>query len=283
VGLLQGKRNGSHASVSLRNPQARTDGLIVEEVGDEVLVYDSTAKRAHCLGATAARVWRACDGNANVEALSVALDLSTDTVTRALAELEQSKLLSGLEIHEGGSSNGRGNGITRRQLTARSAKIGTAVISAPLILSIAAPTAMAAATPLPFQCQLFSTDGCGSCKIIAGCCCCDVSCGGECKVCSSVNFCNAGTQDCQGAPPQKAAHCSDIGSGTPVSVSGCCGQSFPAARGCGCAFSGTTDATCCDSTTGAACTSTANCVPCCKGVPIVIDPLNPNGAIGSCN
>ena len=44
-------------------PQARTTGVVVEHLADEVLVYDLERDRAHCLNQAAARVWEKCDGS----------------------------------------------------------------------------------------------------------------------------------------------------------------------------------------------------------------------------
>ena len=44
-------------------PRARTAGVVVEHLADEVLVYDLERDRAHCLNLAAARVWERCDGN----------------------------------------------------------------------------------------------------------------------------------------------------------------------------------------------------------------------------
>ena len=63
-----------------RKPVARTEELGVEEIGDELLVYDQRSDQAHCLGSAAARVWRACDGTRTVEEFSVALTLEKGTV-----------------------------------------------------------------------------------------------------------------------------------------------------------------------------------------------------------
>jgi hypothetical protein len=43
-------------------PRARQDDLTIRELPDETLVYDRRRQRAHCLNATAALVWRHCDG-----------------------------------------------------------------------------------------------------------------------------------------------------------------------------------------------------------------------------
>src|SRR5713226_10408745 len=43
-------------------PLARREGLVIQELPDEVLVYDLERDRAHCLNETAAFVWERCDG-----------------------------------------------------------------------------------------------------------------------------------------------------------------------------------------------------------------------------
>ena len=43
-------------------PLARKEGLVIQELPDEVLVYDLDRDRAHCLNQTAAFVWQRCDG-----------------------------------------------------------------------------------------------------------------------------------------------------------------------------------------------------------------------------
>ena len=145
MSLFKGRPNGRHAFVRSQKWLARSEDIVVEELEDEILVYDSKNKRAHCLGTTAARVWRACDGKTDVGALSKSLDLSVDTVNQALAGLEEASELThtqGLEVVQAGSGNG--DGMTRRQMTLRSAKVGGAAIAAPLIYSIAVPSPAAA-------------------------------------------------------------------------------------------------------------------------------------------
>ena len=48
------------------NPIARQNGLVVQEMPDEVLVYDLDTNKAHCLNGSAALVWKSCDGNNTV-------------------------------------------------------------------------------------------------------------------------------------------------------------------------------------------------------------------------
>ena len=49
-----------------QNPMARQNGLVVQEMPDEVLVYDLDTNKAHCLNQSAALVWKSCDGNNSV-------------------------------------------------------------------------------------------------------------------------------------------------------------------------------------------------------------------------
>lgn len=180
---FQGRQNGKHASANSRLPLARGDDLVVEELGDELLIYDKLENRAHSLNGTAARVWRACDGYTNTAVLATKLELDSDTLEKALYELESCALLQ----------QEPQIGHTRREMTVKAAKFG-AVASIPFIYSVVGPIPMAAATPTPAQCQFYSTGSCGACKQICGCCCCCQNCSNfdpSCKVCYPSSLCNA--------------------------------------------------------------------------------------------
>jgi hypothetical protein len=43
-------------------PCSRADNLVIRELDDETLVFDSERNEAHCLNQTAALVWKHCDG-----------------------------------------------------------------------------------------------------------------------------------------------------------------------------------------------------------------------------
>jgi hypothetical protein len=185
-------------------PLARSQNLIVEELGEELLVYDTEADRGHCLSPEAARVWRRCDGHTPSAGLSAQLELDADTVNRALDELDACNLL------EAAPQLTVDGGTTRRELTVKMVKVGGAVAAAPLIVSIAAPTAASAFTPPPgceaiTQC-LFNCGQTGSGCQGAACVCCQLDqckcndtpgciCPGTGKVSrpSNVKFCNLGT------------------------------------------------------------------------------------------
>ena len=165
-------------------PLARSEGLVVEEVGDELLVADPLSNRAHSLNAFAARVWQACDGETTAEELVTKLDSDRDSVAHALAELSDCELLE----RTGPPIVGNG-GMTRRDLGVRAAKVGAAAA----IISVALPVAEAAATPTPAKCLLYTDSDCDNCTNICGCCCCGQAGGGatepSCKTCYTISGC----------------------------------------------------------------------------------------------
>jgi coenzyme PQQ synthesis protein D (PqqD) len=57
-------------------PLARSDGLIVQELDGELLVYDLERHRAHRLSETAAFVWRRCEGEHMARIRSTATTLA---------------------------------------------------------------------------------------------------------------------------------------------------------------------------------------------------------------
>lgn len=251
---LQGKPSRTHASLDARAPLRRSEDLILEELGDELLVYDKTNKRAHCLSPDAARVWRACDGSMDTSALSAQLGLPRDVVRRALDELQNSELLDqGLELVNVGSENGNGTAVTRRELAVRSAKVGTAAATAPLILSLAVPSAAMAATLTFGQCAIYSSQSCGNnpgqCGFYDGCCCCCSYQGatGNCFACTSLGTCTAPVSGNTCPPglgtggPGTRANCASGNTGAnPVGTQGCCGpQGNPGATNCGCLYTTT--------------------------------------------
>lgn len=144
-------------------PIARTDELVIEELGDELLVYDLIRDEAHSLGAVAARVWNACDGRTTLEGMTAELDLDHATVTEAVEGLRACNLLD-----EGPQDDG----VTRRGFTLRTLKIGAVATAAPLIVSVAAPAAAMAVTEAFCQSISVTGHGCGDCHKF-GCCCCE--------------------------------------------------------------------------------------------------------------
>ena len=125
-------------------PDARRQGLLVQELSDEVLVYDRERNKAHCLNRTAALVWNRCDGTRSVEeiAFAIAEEINTpvdeDLVWLGVEQLGKANLL-----HQRTGMPELSSGLSRREVIRR---IGlTAAIALPVVTSIVAPTASQAA------------------------------------------------------------------------------------------------------------------------------------------
>ena len=124
-------------------PAARRDGLVVKQLAEEVLVYDTRADKAHCLNQTAAMIWEFCDGQTTVDGIVAKLradsitSVNQNTVSLAIAQLTEINLLSGnVDLETGG--------LSRRQLM-RTMGVA-ALVAVPVITSIIAPTAAHAST-----------------------------------------------------------------------------------------------------------------------------------------
>ncbi|HEX4735914.1 MAG TPA: PqqD family protein [Thermoleophilaceae bacterium] len=283
---MSGRSNGNHASLRAKKPLARTDELVVEEFGDEFLIYDSRHHRAHSLGTTAASIWRACDGTVDVETMSERLDLTEVEIRHALDELEALSLMhTPVDVMQSGET--KSSGITRRQMTMRSVKAGAAVVTVPLVYSINVNPALATLTPTPFQCELYTTQDCGSdagCAAIFGCCCCCQG-GGDCKTCGSIALCEGANSPGQPCIPDQGGgtgtNCSSQGGKHPADTAGCCG--VDGAKDCGCGWG--PGGYCCKPGTLEKCDpGDTDCVPCCNSTDegnVVITSSMPMGCCKS--
>ena len=129
-------------------PRARRDDLLVEDIVDEILIYDLRSEQAHCLNGTAAAVWRACDGHADIAGLVAATSAAIGAwcdehlVLLALEQLSERDLLDGPPVVAS-------PGFSRRELMER---VALPMLLLPLITTLSAPTpamAQSCATMLP--------------------------------------------------------------------------------------------------------------------------------------
>jgi hypothetical protein len=144
-----------------RLPTRRKQGLVVDDLPDEVLVYDLDRHKAHCLNRTAALVWKQCDGRTPPGTIARRLEdqlqtpCNEDVVWLALRQLDKINLLEG-----GLSLPPQLAGLSRREMM-RALGIAAAV-GVPLVTSIVAPTAAEAATCLPKDATCSATIRCCS-------------------------------------------------------------------------------------------------------------------------
>jgi len=122
-------------------PIARQNDLVIQEMPDEMLVYDITANRAYCLNTTAASIWKLCSGERTLDDIQrqmthgsgAAIDI--DLIRLGIQELASYELLD--------EPPPRAFGTSRREVIRR---IGMAsVIALPVIASLTAPKSALAA------------------------------------------------------------------------------------------------------------------------------------------
>jgi hypothetical protein len=134
-----------HWSERMPNPTQATT-VHVEQVGDELCIYDWRRKRVHALNPTAAQVWRLCDGQTSPAQIGAALESAfglpdaEEVAWLTLAQLERAHLLA-----EGVVAPSARRVLPRRQFL----KLGVAAALLPVIHSIVAPAAVAAQSPIP--------------------------------------------------------------------------------------------------------------------------------------
>ncbi len=128
-----------------KQPLARTEGLIIQELPDEILVYDQANDKAHCLNETASLVWKHCDGQKDIAEIAklVGKELNASVkdefVWLALDQLEKESLLE-----KETEFSLKTMGISRREVIKR---IGLAsVIALPIVTSLLNPMSAKAAT-----------------------------------------------------------------------------------------------------------------------------------------
>ena len=128
-------------------PRARQEGLIIHDLPEELLIYDLTRHRAHCLNRTARILWRHCDGQTPVRELAQRLAEDTGQpidetiVWLGLEQLAEKQLLQeSLPALPSAARPGR------RELSRRAAALGGLALLLPMVQSILAPDVAAAAS-----------------------------------------------------------------------------------------------------------------------------------------
>lgn len=183
-------------------PIARKDDLVLQEMEEEILVYDLRTDKAICLNQTSALVWQNCDGKKTVAEIAGNLEKRLDApvdekiVRFALSKLKEANLL---ENKEGLPDHFKG--ISRRQVIR---EIGlTSMVAIPVVASLVAPLAVHAQS----ACNTGATCTC----TISG-----MDAGGAGMACTAA----ANTGGCNGFP---GCRCLATSSGVPVSP-GVCGM-----------------------------------------------------------
>ena len=173
-------------------PLAREQGLIVDSIGDELLVYDTACSRAHSLNVVAAAVWRACDGQRDVDQLAMFTEFDRSALELALNNLLDVGLIT----------NYQPTGVSRRVVLRRlSLTAAGLAVGLPVIRSIAAPTAAMATSGLT-RCTSRVDSGCASGSF-----------------CNSQSYCHPGPRASSGSSCIVGAGSCELGSACETIIS----------------------------------------------------------------
>ena len=142
-------------------PLARTAGLVIRDLPDELLVYDLERHKVSCLNRVAALVWRSADGRTSVPGIArklraeIGAPLDENAVWLALDRLDDARLI------EGGVSPGDRGSVSRRDCMRELARIGVRAALLPTVASIVAPRAADAASVVgPNDCRNLPPGAC---------------------------------------------------------------------------------------------------------------------------
>ena len=122
-------------------PQARHERLVVQQMGDETVIYDEQRNQIHRLNQTAALVWRNCDGRRTTADLALIVQseigspMTEEMVWLALDRLEKGHLLQARLARP--EAQGQ---VTRRQMLRKAALVGGVTLLLPVVQSMVAPT-----------------------------------------------------------------------------------------------------------------------------------------------
>lgn len=173
-------------------PKSRTKDLVVQELENELLIYDLNNNKAFCLNETSAIVFQFCNGNYSVAEIADLMSkklktlVSEDFVWLVIEELKKDNLVENKE-----QLNNYFNGLSRREIV-KKAGLAT-MIALPIITSVVAPSAAMA--------QSGKAGVLGACATTANC----VS-GLTCKTCTlGISApCNGGLACCANTDPISA-------------------------------------------------------------------------------
>jgi len=122
-------------------PEARRKDLLLQDFGDELVIYDQERHRAHYLNRTAALVWLSCDGQKGITELTRLLENELDTAIndvvtwQALNQLQKAQLL-----REPITPSAPVDGISRRQVLRKLSRTAALAFVLPVVTTIIAPT-----------------------------------------------------------------------------------------------------------------------------------------------
>lgn len=148
-----------------QKPKARTEGVLVEEMDGETLVYDLETHDAHCLNPAAALLWKRSDGRTPVRAMvpllrEVGLPEEEAVVWMALSRLEKVGLVERVDLP------GTKASFSRKEVLRALGAAAAMSLVLPAVESVVAPLAAQTASCITLAaCQALPAKSCGGLPI----------------------------------------------------------------------------------------------------------------------
>jgi hypothetical protein len=163
------------------HPQAKTNGLVIQELSDEVLVYDLAKNKAYDLNLTSALVWQNCDGNKSVTEIAQTMEkklnqkVPDELVWLTLEKLKKEGLVSYEKEHFKQFTS-----VNRRELLKRASFVS--LVALPVVVSLVAPIPLhaqsgGAPAPVCLSCTMKTLADCATCNMQPGECYGNSGCG----------------------------------------------------------------------------------------------------------
>lgn len=195
------------------NPLAKTDGLVVQELPDELLVYDLEKNKAYDLNQTSALVWQNCDGHKSISEIAQVLEKTLNQkVPDELVWLALEKLNKEGLVNYQKEEFTQFTSINRRELVKRASL--ASLVALPLVASLVAPTAANAQSGVINPACTACTTGIGTDQPLGACGA--TNCPGVC-MCFGNNSCNGIGQ--AASPTNSCDDCRSVTSGSPAMTS----------------------------------------------------------------
>ena len=148
-----------------QKPKARTDGVLVEELDGETLVYDLETHGAHCLNPAAALVWKKSDGRTPVRDMvpllsEVGLPAEESVVWMALSRLDDAGLVESVSLP------GKRALFSRKEVLRVLGATAAMTLLLPAVESVVAPLAAQTASCITLTaCKALPSKNCGGLPI----------------------------------------------------------------------------------------------------------------------
>lgn len=190
-------------------PKAHNENIVVQELENEVLIYDFQTDKAFCLNETLSIIFQHCDGKTSIGELKRRYKYTDDLIFLALDELHASNLIEG-------KKSAHFAGLSRREVI-RKVGLGT-MLALPVITGLVAPRAASAAS-----CAANTQNDINNCG----------SCGNVCNLPNAAANCVVGTCQVAACFPNFANCNGNPGDGCETNTStsntncGGCGNACP--------------------------------------------------------